>query len=67
MPLATNIKTARRSAKLSQHKLALRCSTTVRTVCRWESGESTPELSTLRRIAAALGVTLSSLVEETEQ
>ncbi len=64
MTVAQHIKAARHAAGLSQHGLALACRTTARTICRWESGENTPDVATLRRIAVALGVSVSTLIEE---
>lgn len=64
MQLHQQIAQQRHLAGLSQHGLALAVDVTVRTVARWEAGEVTPDLHTLRRIAAALGVSTATLIEE---
>jgi transcriptional regulator with XRE-family HTH domain len=37
-----------------------------RTYQRWEAGDATPDIPTLRRLADVLGVSVSTLIEETE-
>ncbi len=49
------LRDARRDAGLSQHALANRAGTSQPAVARYESGVSTPTVSTLRRLLAATG------------
>jgi transcriptional regulator with XRE-family HTH domain len=58
------LRSAREDRDWSQQTLAVKLGITVTTVCRWETGVNVPNLPTLRRVAKALGVTLSTLVEE---
>lgn len=64
MTIGQNIQRLRKDAKLSQTALARILVVTDRSVARWESGDRVPDVATLRRIAAALGVSISTLVEE---
>lgn len=64
--IGQSIATARRAAGLSQTQLARRLDVADTTVSRWETGAADPSLATLRRLATALEVTVSSLVEENE-
>ena len=64
--VAQNMKRARAATGMSQHAVAYALAVPDRTYARWESGDRAPDVATLRRIATALGVTLSSLVEEDE-
>lgn len=52
---------ARNDAGLSQQKLAERTGVTRGAVTQWESGKAHPRLATLKKIAAATGVTLAWL------
>ncbi len=62
--LGRRIRTARETAGLSRSKVARALEVAEFSVVRWATGQSAPSLATLRRIAAALGVTISTLVEE---
>lgn len=64
--ISENIRTALTAAGHSQHWLALALGVTDRTTARWLAGDATPDVATLRRIAAALGTTLAALVAEPE-
>jgi transcriptional regulator with XRE-family HTH domain len=46
----------RRAARLSQTELAVRLGTTQSAIARWETGEVSPRLDTLARIAEACGL-----------
>lgn len=66
-PIAHNIKTAREAKGLTQlalaHKIGYRGDDAGAYICRLEGGTQEPRLATLRRIAHALGVEVSSLVK----
>jgi transcriptional regulator with XRE-family HTH domain len=64
MTIGQNIQRLRKDAKLSQTALARILVVTDRSVARWESDDRVPDVATLRRIAAALGTTISTLVSE---
>ncbi len=66
MTIASNIRAARLLADLLQTQVAEAMGVSERTYQRWESGECTPDVPTLRRLAGVLGVTVSTLIEETE-
>jgi predicted nucleotidyltransferase/DNA-binding XRE family transcriptional regulator len=55
MEIAELVRSARLSAGLSQHALARRAETSQSAVARYESGASTPSLTTLQRLLAAAG------------
>ncbi len=50
--------------QLSQRDLAAKAAMTQAYLCRIEVGKADPSLSTLERLAVALGVTVSELVKE---
>jgi transcriptional regulator with XRE-family HTH domain len=50
------VKRMRQAAGLSQSELARRLGTTQSAIARWETGEVSPRLDTLERIAAACGL-----------
>lgn len=58
------VKEARKKAKLSQAKLAALAGLDNVLISRLERGKHEPTLSTLSRIAEALGVTRASLLNE---
>jgi transcriptional regulator with XRE-family HTH domain len=62
--LAGRVRALRRRAKLSQVALAERASVARSTVARIELGESNPDLDTLGKLAVALGVSTSELLED---
>lgn len=58
------IREARRRAGLTQRQLADRAGTTQSAVARWESGRTSPDLSTVRRLVRLCGLDLEvALVE----
>jgi len=61
--LSARLREARGFAGLSQEALARAVGCSASVVPKWESGNRRPSLTMLRKLAAALGVTLSSLVE----
>jgi len=62
MTLGQRIRDARKKVRLTQTDVALRCDVSVATVSRWEGGQRTPKMDSLRALAKALGVTMASLV-----
>ena len=54
----------RAKRKLSQRALAKRAKMSQTYLCNVETGKADPSLSTLKRLAQALGVTVSELVKE---
>jgi transcriptional regulator with XRE-family HTH domain len=56
------LRTARRSAGLTQKQLAEELGVEAITVSRWERGATSPSLPRLRRIAELTGTTVSDLV-----
>ena len=57
-----NIKQARKARNWTQDQLAQTIGTTQQTINRWESGQTEPKVSDLRKISNALGITLSFLL-----
>lgn len=51
----------RRTAKLTQKEVAVRCSVSVQAVSKWELGRSCPDILILDDLAAALGVGIQDL------
>lgn len=64
--IAQNLRSARQASGLTQFRVALAMDVKERTYCRWESGETVPSVATLRRLAEVLGVSISTLIQETE-
>ena len=60
--LATNLKSARRDAKLTQSDTAAACGVDIRIYQRWEAGEHEPSSSNLALLASALGTTTEKLM-----
>ncbi|NME81504.1 helix-turn-helix transcriptional regulator [Rhodococcus sp. 105337] len=50
------MRTARESSGLTQHQLAARIGSTQSTVARWETGEHEVTMTTVSRVAEALGI-----------
>jgi len=59
--MAKSIGSARAALGLTQAELARRVKVDVRTLARWEAGETHPTSRNLKRLARALGVSLSDL------
>ena len=57
------VRAARKDKGLYQHELAARARLSVQTVRNVEADRHEPELPTLRKIAGALGVPLSELLD----
>ena len=56
------ISAARKAAGMTQQQLADALGIAQQSVARWETGEREPRVSTLKRIAAALGCDLRDLI-----
>ncbi len=63
----TEIKTVRKSKKITQLQLSSLCDVDIRTIQRIEKGEFNPSLRVLMRIANALEMSLSSLIKQVEE
>jgi transcriptional regulator with XRE-family HTH domain len=64
-PLKEKLKDERRRAALTQGELAERASVGINTIVRIETGEiSEPRVSTLRKLANALGVEARDLLDD---
>ena len=63
MNIGANIRTARKSAGVSQKELAERLGAYQKDVSRWENGERTPSIEALARICIALGVSADEILE----
>ena len=61
--LHSRIRTLRRLQKRTLKDVAQSCGFTVSLLSKIESGKTTPPLATLTKIAAALGVSLSDLLD----
>lgn len=58
------VKRLRAAAGLSQEQLGLRCGMHLSVISRLERGLRDPQLTTIARVAGALGVTPAELVED---
>lgn len=62
----TEIKTVRKSKKITQLQLASLCDVDIRTIQRIEKGEFNPSLRVLLRLANAFEMSLSNLIKHVE-
>ena len=62
--IGANIRRARVRRKLTQDDLAQTVHTTRQTISNYETGRSRPDVETLQRLADALGVELTELLDE---
>ncbi len=67
VPLGTRLKQLRAKRKLTQRLLAQKAGLTLAYLGRLETGHYDPKLSSLRRLAKVLRVTISDLVEYKEK
>ncbi len=65
MTLSEKILSYRKSAGLSQEELAARVGVSRQAVSKWETGESTPELSKVVLLAKAFHITTDQLLSPT--
>lgn len=63
--IGSNIRRARTRRHLTQDDLAQTVHTTRQTISNYETGRSRPDIETLQRLADALGVELTELLDET--
>ena len=56
VPMASEIRNARRRKGWTQTDLAVQLGVSMRTVSRWEAGASTPRFKERERLAALLGI-----------
>jgi transcriptional regulator with XRE-family HTH domain len=63
----TEIKTVRKSKKITQLQLSSLCDVDIRTIQRIEKGEFNTSLRVLMRIANAFEMSLSSLIKQVEE
>lgn len=61
--IGANIRRARTHRKLTQDDLAQTVHTTRQTISNYETGRSRPDVETLRRLADALGIELTALLD----
>lgn len=67
MELGKRIRQLRRVQKRTQDEIAGRCGFTVSLLSKIENGQTVPPVATLMKIAKALGVKVSDLIEPTHQ
>ena len=60
------LKEIRESQFLTQRELAAKAGVGIATIVRLEKGQQTPTFRTIKRLAAALGISPSELVEQEE-
>ena len=65
MTIGERIKLARKNANVTQADLATKLNIPFQSISQWERDVRKPKLETLNRIATALGVSPSSLMDET--
>jgi transcriptional regulator with XRE-family HTH domain len=56
------IKLFRKKNKLTQNQLANLCNVSLKTVCRWETGEREPRASDIKKLCEVLGVSEAELL-----
>lgn len=67
MTTGQRIKKARKQANMTQSELAMKLDIPFQSISQWERDVRNPKLETLQRIADALLVPLSSLLDQTAQ
>lgn len=63
MDLGKNLKNARKEAGLTQKELAEIIGVYAKDICRWETGERTPNAITLGEICRALNASADDILE----
>lgn len=61
--MKNNIKTLRKSKKLSQTELGEKIGATKQQICFWEKGVYNPQIKNLQKIADALEVSVNDLIK----
>lgn len=64
MTIGENIRRFRKEKKLTQKQLGAYCGIAESAIRRYELGGANPKIETIRKIASALGVYISDLVED---
>jgi predicted phage transcriptional regulator len=64
MNIGENIKTIRTSKGLTQRDLATKLNITQQSIAQYENGKRIPKLSTVRKIANALNVSLNEIITD---
>ena len=64
--IGSNIAACRKQCGLTQAELAQKLNYSDKAVSKWERGESVPDVMTLAQLAEILGVTLNTLLGNTE-
>ena len=62
--ISTNLSRLRKSKKLTQLELANKFNFSDKTISKWESGESLPNIEVLCKLAEFYGITLNDLINE---
>ncbi len=62
--VAENLTQLRKSAELTQAQLAEKFNYSDKAICRWEHGETLPDINTLYALAEFYGVTMNDLVDD---
>ena len=62
MKFAEVLKAERKRRRISQVDLARRCNVSQGTIANWEAGTRTPDLETIAKLAAILGITVDHLL-----
>ena len=64
MKTSEHIKKARKQSGITQEELGKRLGVSQSAIAQFENGKNEPSLSTLRKIAAALGVYMNDLIDD---
>ena len=67
MTFGEKLKEARKEAGLSQEQFAEKMSVSRSAIAKWESDKGLPDITTLKRMARLLGVSLDHLLDEDEK
>lgn len=62
--LSENIKRIRKTLNLTQDEVAEACEVDRATISKWETGEFSPRVDKLTKLASILGCTVDELLEE---
>ncbi|MBD5460967.1 MAG: helix-turn-helix transcriptional regulator [Lachnospiraceae bacterium] len=67
MTIGENIKKIRKEKRLTQKQLGKKCGIDEANIRKYELGKQNPKIETIQKIAMALGVAWSTLLEDTTQ
>lgn len=62
--LSNNLKSIRKSRKITQEALASKLNVTRQTISKWENGQSVPDADSLTQIAELLDISVQELLGE---